>query len=299
MRIAFTGVSGFIGSAAVRRLAAAGHDITAQIRSTSRTSHVVDSIDRTVIGGMDEAQRFDDLLEGAEVLVHNAVDWTPLKEDDLESHFASNLASTLLLFDKAAKAGIRTVFISSVAVHHHMLDRWKGDVDDEHPMRPGTMYGALKASIETHLWALHASRGLSFVSLRPAAVYGIDPTLKRSIGFPILEDLKNGRPYDRSGGGKFVHVDDVADAIERSLTKPADKPGIYHLADCYARWSDWAAMACEVLGLESPPEGESPTRPRNMFNDSKLEHELGLRLDRGMDGIRAHLKELDEAMSGE
>jgi nucleoside-diphosphate-sugar epimerase len=297
MRIAFTGVSGFIGSTSVHQLASAGHAVTGLLRASSLSSHVEDALDRTVIGSMEDTECFEELLDGADVLVHNAVDWMPLKQNDLQGHLGGNLASTLLLLDRAADADVRVVYISSVAVHHHMLDRWEGDIDDEHPMRPGTLYGAMKASIELHLWALHASRGLSFVSLRPSAVYGIDPVMKRSIGYPILEHIKDGRAYERSGGGKFVHVDDVASAILRSLDNPTDKPGIYHLADCYARWSDWTAIACNILGSEAPPEGTSPDRPRNMFNNTLLENELGLHLDRGMDGIRVHLEELNLAMS--
>lgn len=296
MQIAFTGVSGFIGSTTVRMLADNGHAVTGLLRASSRREHLEGSLDRSVLGSMEDPGCFDELLDGADVLVHNAVDWKPLKQEDLHGHFSGNLTSALLLMDKAARAGIRVVFVSSVAVHHHMLDRWKGDVDDEHPMRPGTLYGALKASVESHLWALHASRGLSFVSLRPSAVYGIDPVLKRSIGYPILQQIRDGRAYERSGGGKFVHVDDVAVAIERSLTRPDERPGIYHLADCYARWSDWAAIASRILGADIPPADSSPDRPKNMFNNSRLEKELGLELGRGMQGIEKHLEALSTAM---
>ena len=128
------------------------------------------------------------------------------------SDIETNLTPSLRLFQAAAKASIPIVFVSSVAVHHHMHDRWQGLVDEEHPTRPGNLYGALKASLEAHLWALNASHGITFTSLRPAAVYGIDPTLKRSIGYPIVLDIMSKQAYERTGGGKFVHVEDVAAA---------------------------------------------------------------------------------------
>ena len=103
------------------------------------------------------------------------------------------------------------IYMSSIAVHHHMHDKWQGTIDEAHPTRPGSLYGACKAAIEAHLWAANASHGQQFSAIRPCAVYGIDPSIKRSIGWPIIETVKHGKPYERTGGGKFVHVDDVAD----------------------------------------------------------------------------------------
>jgi nucleoside-diphosphate-sugar epimerase len=158
------------------------------------------------------------------------------------------------------------------------------------------MYGALKSSIENHLWAAYATHGLSFVSLRPSAVYGIDPRLERSIGYPILQGVAKGNAQDRKGGGKFVHVDDVAASVVSAARRQVAEPGIYHLADCYARWAEWARLSCEVLGTEVDIDDSSPTQPRNQFNNALLEEELGITLDRGFGGIRDHLHELSGVM---
>ena len=296
MRIALTGASGFIGAAICRRLHTDGHQVQGLVRATSLRDHVDGLMDRTVVGSHDSIEDMTNLLEGADALVHNSVDWKILKNESFDKHLQSNLVASLQLFEMAAIAGIPIVYISSVAVHHHMSDRWNGEIDDLHPTRPGNYYGALKASIEAHLWALHTSRNLTFTSLRPAAVYGLDPRIKRSIGFPILRDVASKGTYERSGGGKFIHVDDVAACVAAALGRPEGSAGIYHLADCYARWADWALMSGDLLGVDVTVDQDSPTSSKNRFTKDTLVDELGVTLDRGHAGIREHLATLLAAM---
>ena len=74
----------------------------------------------------------------------------------------------------------------------------------------------------------------------------------------------------------------------------ADRP--YNLADCYARWSDWAKMAAEILKIRPEITVTSPAEPDNTF-DKAAAQGLGVRLDRGLDGIARHLEELIVEMS--
>ncbi|MDG2422472.1 MAG: NAD(P)-dependent oxidoreductase [Phycisphaerales bacterium] len=296
MRIALTGASGFIGAAIARRLKADGHMIHGMVRQTSRRDHVDPLLDRVVVGVQEHEDHQAQLMADADALVHNSVDWEVLKNESLERHIEVNLTPSLKLFKQAADSGIPVVFISSVAVHHHMRERWSGQVDADHPTLPGNLYGALKASLESHLWALHTSQNLSFTSLRPAAVYGIDPRTPRSIGYPIIKDIAEKASYQRAGGGKFIHVDDVAACTAAALERPHITSGIYHLADCYARWGDWASITADLLDVPANINMDSPTSSKNTFSKQSVQDELGVSMDRGQDGIRDHLKELIEVM---
>ena len=71
------------------------------------------------------------------------------------------------------------------------------------------------------MWADHFGDGRHTVAIRPCAVYGLDPTLERSIGWPFIDTLRAGDRFERPGGGKFVHVDDVAAIVLAALTNPA------------------------------------------------------------------------------
>jgi nucleoside-diphosphate-sugar epimerase len=136
------------------------------------------------------------------------------------------------------------------------------------------------------------------VAIRPCAVYGIDPRIERSHGYRLVEKIRRGHAIDKPGGGKFVHVDDVAAATVASLAAPGASGRPLNLVDCYARWADWALMAREILGAEVAVDDASPAEPRNTFTKDHL-GVLGLEggfVSRGHAGIRRHLGELIEAM---
>jgi nucleoside-diphosphate-sugar epimerase len=295
VRVALTGISGFIGSVLARHLHSAGHSVVGMVRSTSRRDHVEGWVERFVVGAQDDETAWAALLEGVDCVIHNSVDFAPLRSGgDLDDHLRSNLLGSIRLL--RASAGRQFVFMSSVAVHHDMRPRWAGRVDEDHPLRPSSWYGAYKAAVEAHLWAAHYGEGQHTCALRPCAVYGIDPVLERSIGYSIVESLRARRSYRRPGGGKFVHVDDVAASAVAVVGNPAAAGRAYNLADCYARWGDWAALAAEVLGIEAEIDLSSPPDPKNQFTKDAA-GTLGVALDRGQEGIRAHLRELIAMMT--
>ncbi len=292
MRIAITGVSGFIGSVLAGHLREAGHSVTGLVRSTSRREHVEAVVDRFVVGDQADATAWPDLLEGADCVVHNSVDWQPLdKHLDLDVHLQSNLVGSIALLVAAAPR--QFIFVSTVSVHHDILPRWMGLIDEDHPLRPRGLYGAYKAAVEAHLWDAHYRTGQSTCAVRPCGVYGIDPNLKRSIGYPIIGDIRAGKPYSRAGGGKFVHVADVAAAVTAAVGNPDSAGKAYNLVDCYARWADWAAITADLLGVDVDIDKSSPDRPVNEFS-KEAARSLGVNLDRGHDGIRDHIASLIE-----
>ncbi|MDY7107283.1 MAG: NAD(P)-dependent oxidoreductase [Planctomycetota bacterium] len=289
MHVVITGVSGFIGSFIARHLKGAGHTVTGLLRSTSRRDHVEPLVDRFVVGDQADESIWPELLDAAECVIHNSVDWKALKRDDLPQHLRSNLLGSVRLLEAAGER--QFVFISTIAVHHDMRPRWAGLVDEDHPTRPGSLYGAYKAAVEAHLWAMHFSRGSNVCALRPCGVYGIDPNLERSIGYPIVEQLREQGRYDKAGGGKFVHVEDVAAAAAAVVGNPEANGKVCNLADCYARWADLAQMAAEAMNIEAEIDLSSPDRPKNVFTKDAA-HELGVKLDRGHDGLREHMRRL-------
>jgi nucleoside-diphosphate-sugar epimerase len=289
MHVALTGASGFIGSFTARHLHAAGHRVIALVRPTSRRDHIQPFVERFVVGQHDEEALWPELLRDAECVIHNSIDWPDDPEWNLDRHLRSNLSASIKLLE--ASSPRQFVYISSIAVHHDMRPRWQGVIDEDHPLRPANLYGALKAAVEAHLWAAWFERKQNTCSIRPCAVYGIDPDLARSHGYALIEKLRRGEPVTKAGGGKFVHIDDVAAAIVATVGNVSAAGRPYNLVDCYARWADWAKIACEELAVDLPIDFSSPAKPSNIFTKDAV-NSLGIKLDRGHDGIRAHVRDL-------
>lgn len=299
MRIALTGVTGFIGSNIARRLVDAGHSVVGLVRETGDWRSVQPYCERLTFGDHADETVFHDFLAGTDCVVHNSVDWSSIKggfdqRGGFRRHLLNNLVGSIRLLELSAPR--QFVFISSIAVHHDMLERWGGRPDEDHPLRPATPYGAYKAAVEAHLWCEHFERDRNTSAVRPCAVYGMDPKLDRTHGYSIVRAIDEDRKYIKKGGGKFVHVDDVTAAVAALVGNPAAAGQAYNLVDCYARWGDWAQMAAEVMAIRPEIDLSSPAEPKNVFDVTKARALPGVGLDRGHAGIRTHLAELIGAM---
>ncbi len=299
MQVGVTGVSGFIGSYIAAHLKRAGHTVVGLVRETSKRSHIADSIDRFVVGTQEEDTWWDSFLDETDCVISNSISWSPLKMGggkptlDLNAHLQTNLVNTLRFLE--ASAPRQFIFMSTIAVHNQMRPRWDGLVDEDHPLRPNTFYGAYKASIEAHLWSDYLSTGRSVCSFRPCGVYGIDPSLKRSYGYGIINRVRKGKAIRKPGGGKFIHVEDVAAAVSAAVGNDATAGQVYNLVDCYARWADWARITCDILDTEVEIDESSPCEPQNTFTKDAV-RTLGVDPSRGHDGIRQVISALIERM---
>ena len=289
MKIALTGSSGFIGSSIAKNAVEQGHEIVALVRDTSRRDHIEPFVSEFVIGEQNELETLQSFISEADVVIHNSFDWKSLKNENLLLHLRSNLEGSIQLLKLSEQR--QFIYMSSIAVHHHMHDKWNGLIDESHPTRPGSFYGACKASIEAHLWA-QATEGQRVTAMRPCAVYGIDPNIERSIGYPIIRKLEEGASFTKLGGGKFVHVEDVAKATISAMNNSKAYSSVYNLVDCYARWSDWAQIASEELGINAEIDFSSSQHPNNNFDTSDVSNELGIGLNRGLEGIRAQIRDI-------
>lgn len=292
MRVAITGVSGFIGSAVARRLAASGHRVTVLVRPGPQRDHLAGVVDRLVEGDHADATCWPKLLDRADALIHCSVErraWDPDQPEALDLHLRSNLAGSIRLL--RASAPLPFIFISSMAVHPDMPPPPE---DSPAGTLPGSYYGAYKAAVEAHITAESAG-GRRTAILRPCRVYGLDPVLERSRGYDVIRAIRRGEPMKCRGWGRYVHIDDVAAAAAAVVENPITSGCELDLVDCYAQDRDWATMAAEVVGMPVQIRTADRPMPRGVITGDAARR-LCPGLNRGMAGIRHHLAELAAAM---
>ena len=297
MLVAITGASGFIGSYTVAALKRRGHAVRALVRETSRRDHIAAHVDEWRVGELHDPQALAGLVAGAEAVVHNGADWDALAQSPVRN-FERNVLGSLRLLDAARQAGSEQfLFVSSVAVHHEILDSANGRIDETHPTWPSGVYGAYKAAIEPHLKAYHVTYGLNTSAWRPAAVYGVDPNVTRSQWHDLIKTAKQGGTVSTDRGGKITHVQDVADALALAVGDASVAGQFYNLVDRYLYWQEVAEIAKQLSGSSATIEDRKGSGPRNQFDCAKAiaffdRHGNGAALRRGMDGVRQYVAEM-------
>lgn len=300
MLVALTGVSGFIGSYTARSLRRLGHQVRGLVRESSRRDHIESSVDEFVVGDQSDPESHQKFVEGVEAVIHNAVDWSA-REDPI-ANFEKNVLGSLRLLEAARSAGVKQfLFVSSVAVHHQILEKFNGRIDETHPTWPSGLYGAYKAAVEPHLKAYHFAYGLNTSAWRPAAVYGIDPDLKRSQWYDLIDAARKGQPIDTARGGKITHVQDVADALALAVGDESVAGEFYNLVDGYLYWQVPAEVARDLSGSGATIHNRKGTGPRNQFDTRKAidffdRHGNRIALRRGTAGVREYVGELIRKM---
>jgi nucleoside-diphosphate-sugar epimerase len=295
MLVALTGASGFIGNYTARALHGAGHTVRALVRETSRRDRLEPFVEEWRVGDQADPQALAGLVAGVDAVIHNAADWEALRRSPLVN-FERNVMGSLRLLEAARLAGAgQFIFVSSVAVYQEILpDR---PLDENHPTWPGSIYGAYKASIEPHLKAYHAQYGMNTSAWRPAAVYGIDPDLRRSQWYDLIDTARKGGTIDTPQGGKITHVQDVADALTLAVGDEAVAGQFYNLVDGYMYWQQAAEFAKEISGSSASIIDRKGAGPRNQFDTRKVieffnRHGNTAALRRGQAGVREYVAEL-------
>ena len=176
-----------------------------------------------------------------------------------------------------------------------------GRITEETVTWPESTYGALKASVEAHLKAYHARYQMNTSAWRPAAVYGIDPNLRRSQWYELIDRARRGETIDETRGGKITHVQDVADALTLAVGDQAVAGQIFNLVDQYIYWEQVARLAAEVSGSRATIVSRAGSGPKNQFDTRKAvaffeRHGNHTALRRGSDGVRQYVAQLLKQM---
>lgn len=224
MKVLVTGGAGFIGSAIVRDLISAGHqvrvfdDLSTGFRANLPEGDALEFVEGSIL----DRAALGRALEGCDAVSHQAAMVSvPLSFESPERCLALNAEGTRVVLEAARAAGIcRACFASSAAVYGNDVP---SPVREDAPTNPISPYGASKLEAERLAFAV-AEGGLRVVALRYFNVFG--PRQALSGGYPALvaalaNAAASGSEFTLYGDGlqtrDLVPVADVARANRMAL----------------------------------------------------------------------------------
>jgi len=184
--VAVTGATGYVGRFVVKKLLASGMEVRAWRRPSSDLTGLPAKI-AWIEGGLASEDSGEALVEGADMLVHAALEHLPGRYrggegDDPARFWRLNVDGSVALLKTARKAGVkRAVVFSSRAVFG---TNQTGPIADDAEPSPDTHYGSAKAELETFVRKF--AKDWPVAALRPTCVYGIVVPVERSKWFSLV-----------------------------------------------------------------------------------------------------------------
>ena len=206
-----TGATGFVGSAVLRQLLFAGHDVRVLARPKSDRRNLEGLECEIAEGDLNEPGSLRAAVRGCENLFHVAADYRLWAPDPTEL-YRTNGAATVDLFRAAADAGVtRMLYTSSVATLGINPDGIPSD--ETTPVSVDNMVGHYKRSKflgEEAVSALVRDDELPIVIVNPSTPIGPRDAKPTPTGRMIVEAAAGRMPAYVDTGLNVVHVEDVA-----------------------------------------------------------------------------------------
>ena len=239
--ILVTGAGGFIGSQVCRLLAAQGYAVVAIDRRFAMTQHYPQ-----LSGDIGSPDFLAEVMQTGyfDTIIHLAAILNTASRRQPEEALRVNIGSSLTLLQLAARfKAQKFIFGSSVSVYGAKSFAEYGEVSEEEPAAPNTIYGVSKRYVELAGQDYHEHGTLQFVAVRIAMVVGLGAvntsTPWRSHIFERLRYQQSTRidlPFARPERLPLIHVADVAEIIQRLIRVEHPLYSIYNTPT-----EDWTA----------------------------------------------------------
>ncbi len=169
----------------------------------------------------------EDLLRGADVVVHLAFTLMRLPGVKSEESVENDVSSARAVFEAAARQGVRKIVFTSSVVAYGLHPDNPVPLTEESPLRPnpGLYYSRAKAAVERYLDRFEqAHREIVVTRLRPCTVVGphADPAQMASLVSSTTVLVQGvDPPY------QLLYEEDMARALYFAIRQ--DLPGIYNV----------------------------------------------------------------------
>jgi nucleoside-diphosphate-sugar epimerase len=230
MRVFITGIGGLLGTHLAARFISEGWQITALVRNQLSEENAKQNLSRFgalseaqianiafVHGSLDQTWLYTSLLSEAGAIVHCA-GMVSFHASDRQELYKNNVLGTASIVDAALEAGVPYfVHLSSVATLCSV--RGNSDISEkplDAPTGKKSVYATSKYLAEREVWR-GIEEGLQAVILNPSVILGYHDWNKGSAA--MFRTAANGLRFYTQGVTGFVLVDDVSEAIVKSIKK--------------------------------------------------------------------------------
>ena len=272
-RALVTGGAGFIGSALVRALAAAGFDARVlDDLSSGNPANLEGAGAELVTGDVRDLDLVVGAARGCDVVFHLAAGAGVVESmTDPLTNFDQNGRGTLTALEGARRAEVpRLVFSSSNAP----LGENAYPASEDKPVAPLSPYGASKATGEAYCSAFHGAYGMDAVVVRFSNAYGPRSAHKGNVIPMFIRRIRAGEELVLYGDGSqtrdFVFCEDLARGLVAAATTPGVGGQIFQLA------SGVETSLARLIELIGETAGETPRVRREPPRQGEIQRNYSL-----------------------
>jgi 2-alkyl-3-oxoalkanoate reductase len=258
MRVFVAGASGAIGRPLVRKLVAAGHEVTGMTRSEARAEEVRAAGARAAVVDVFDADALEAAMSEAapEVVIHQLTALPERMNFRNKNLYAGTnrvrTEGTRNLIRGARTAGASRFVSQSIAFAYRPDGGQVKTEDDPLFNEAPAPFAAGVAALQDMEELVLNTEGLDGLVLRYGFFYG--PGTHYGPDGSITQDARRRRlPIVGAGTGvfSFIHVDDAADATVAAVERGA--PGIYNIVDDEpAPMREWVPALAAAVGAKPP-----------------------------------------------
>jgi UDP-glucose 4-epimerase len=217
MNILVIGGNGFIGSHLVDHLLKHGHRIRVFDVSYERYRKALPEVDYRIFSLENTEALYESLL-GIDIVFHLASTSVPSSSNvDPVADIKNNLITTLNILNLLIKLKIkRFVYFSSGGAVYG--DPSGNQLKEEHPLKPISSYGIVKATTESYLFLYQRIYDFKPLILRPSNAYGPRQShyMAQGVISTFLRKAKANEPICVFGDGNstkdYIYIDDLIEA---------------------------------------------------------------------------------------
>ena len=300
MKVALTGATGFIGKYLALEFMKRPDTLRALVRPSSDVAFLKAGGAELVTGDFGDDASMQELIRGADVIVHNGY-WHDRNElEDPMAWFELNVLSSLKMLEWCRRAGVkRYIFISTGAVYGRLLDPTKPR-DELTAAFPRGGYAAYNRAVEVYVDAYrHEFDMTGSTSIRLCGRnIGVHRRREMCPYLDILRAALANEEIRTSGMDQFDCCVDIARNVRLIATLPPGKvEDVYCFTDEARPMREIAETIVRAVGSRSRVVDEPAKEPFTPSSNARL-RSIGGTFS-GLAGVAAYAREMAAILRAE